>query len=159
MSETACSQEANVVAALRSGQWNDALRAHARNCDQCAETMRVFEWIGAAADQLGRNRPAPDPTYLWLRAEIQARTQRLRAPSPGRFAVLTLVGFVVAMPGALAVIALLPGIHEFVIFASDAMSVAADAVSMVDTIVVATIWVGIPMLLSAIGLAFTRAVR
>ena len=74
MTETFCPYETQMAEAVTSGEWSDELRAHADECQSCGETVAVAAFMRHAAGHLGRSEPAPDPTLIWLKSELAART-------------------------------------------------------------------------------------
>lgn len=67
-----CEHEADVRDLARSNADSPALRAHIDTCAACRETLAVATWMQklAALPVVG---PLPDPTHLWLRAEMLRR--------------------------------------------------------------------------------------
>src|SRR5690606_37182390 len=110
MSEAACSFEAAVVDAARTGEWSAGLREHMHGCAACTESARVTAWLADAAARLGRARPAPDPTYIWLRAEIEKRAKEERASIRRRSGIAAVLALAAAGASAAAVLAALPRI-------------------------------------------------
>jgi hypothetical protein len=70
MNDEPCRFEAEVAEAARSGLWSDALRSHVAGCVSCEETRMVAGFMNRAAAALGRQESAPDPTLIWLKAEL-----------------------------------------------------------------------------------------
>jgi predicted anti-sigma-YlaC factor YlaD len=77
MSRMDCSQEAAIARAVRSGEWNDALQAHLRDCATCRGVQDAARWMQMLAPAPQSSGPLqedlPDPQILWLRAQLSAR--------------------------------------------------------------------------------------
>ena len=82
-SSTGCPEEASVLRAARTGQWDDALDAHAAACPVCGEVALVSTSLRTVAlETEGRHR-LPDPYLVWLKAKLTARqvaSQRTSKP-------------------------------------------------------------------------------
>jgi hypothetical protein len=69
-----CSQETAISRAVRTGDWNDSLRAHADECASCAEIVGASRWMQSlAATQ--HTVALPDASVVWWRAQL-AEKQR-----------------------------------------------------------------------------------
>ena len=68
-----CPREQEVVLALREGSWQDELRAHVAECEQCAEAIMVSE-ILSEADRQAEVRVA-EPGLMWWRMQLRARRE------------------------------------------------------------------------------------
>lgn len=159
MSDQACPYESAVVDAARTGEWPQSLQAHLCECAECADSARVASWLGEVATRLGRNRSAPDPSYLWLRAEIERRAQAEGALSWRRLGLVSLLGLGVSLAGAAATVAVLPKVLATVVAARVWLSGAWAAASAVDMAAIGTAWLGLPMLLAATYLLVLRPPR
>ena len=75
MSHTSCSQESAIARAVRTGEWNEALRAHLRDCATCRGVQEAARWMRALAPQLSAQsqNDLPDPQILWLRAQLSEK--------------------------------------------------------------------------------------
>jgi hypothetical protein len=73
MNHSLCDREDAVHQALGSGQWPDGLREHVSGCPACTDLIVVAQFMGGHSDDLAGERPLPDPSYLWWRAQLQAR--------------------------------------------------------------------------------------
>jgi len=77
MSHTNCSEEGVIARAIRSGEWNESLEAHARECETCRSVRQAAQWMQALAPasllEAGEQTNLPDPQVLWLRAQISER--------------------------------------------------------------------------------------
>jgi hypothetical protein len=76
MSHTSCSQESAIARAVRTGEWNEALRAHLRDCATCRGVQEAARWMQALAAPQPSAQPQnglPDPQILWLRAQLSER--------------------------------------------------------------------------------------
>lgn len=66
----ACPQEAAVLAANRSGHWQDSLAVHFGTCPRCREAVRIGGWMQTLAAASPRHRPLPDPELLWIKSRL-----------------------------------------------------------------------------------------
>lgn len=155
MSTKECPFELAVIKATRNGQWSRDLRAHASGCYACDDAVRVAVWMGSAATRLARTQTLPDPTYLWLRAEIERRTREASAVSRLRVSVLALFCLIVGLLGGAAVLAVLPKMSATV---SGALAVLAEA-SPDQVALIGTVWLGFPLLLATTYLLVFRTRR
>jgi len=73
MSGSTCPFEDEVQRALADGQWSDGLRSHAAGCPVCSDLMTVATFMVAHSDELAGDHELPDPSYLFWRAQLQAR--------------------------------------------------------------------------------------
>jgi hypothetical protein len=159
MSTNECPSVPAVIEAARSGQWSGDLRTHASGCAECGDAARVAVWMGDVATRLARTQTLPDPTYLWLRAEIERRTREANAVSRLRGSLLALLSLTIGLIVAAAVLAVLPQASATV---SDAMTwlrtvpagAAPDYVALIGTV-----WLGFPLLLAATYLLVFRQAR
>jgi hypothetical protein len=78
MTDDFCPYEAKTIDAVRSGDWSDELRAHLAGCETCAEARAVAGFMTRIGDALGRREAAPDPTLIWLKAELARQEERSR---------------------------------------------------------------------------------
>ena len=72
MNHEGCEREMELIGALRRGDLPDDLRDHARSCADCSEAAKVSVWMNALASSAGRQSAPPDPTVLYLKAQIMA---------------------------------------------------------------------------------------
>jgi hypothetical protein len=78
MNRYACDQEQRILAALRSGAWEDGLRAHARECPLCADLLVVAEFLRQEA-VAAKNEPLlPGAGILWWKSQLRAREIAVR---------------------------------------------------------------------------------
>lgn len=161
MSERACPHEPAVVEAARTRQWVQGLEAHVNTCPECADAMRVTAWLRDVAARLGRDRSAPDATYIWLRAEIekQKRARDTDVVSWRRLSAAALPGLAVGLVSAAAIVAVLPGLAVAGAAARSWLSRAFAEASLVDMTVIGTVWLGLPLLLAATYLLVLRPLR
>ena len=69
--------------AARTGQWDDALEAHAAACPACAEAVLISNSLRAIARESEDHKPLPDPYLVWLKAKLterQVASQRAAKP-------------------------------------------------------------------------------
>lgn len=159
MSTEPCRHESAVIEAAQSEEWSESLRAHARVCTECAESVRVAVWMGSVARRLGRNRPAPDPTYIWLKAEIERRAEDAAGVSRRGLSALVLLGLTLGIAGAAAVLAIWPGVSATANATRAWLSTALAEASLVDMTLIGTVWLGLPLMLVATYLLVLRPLR
>ncbi len=78
-----CPQEARVLRAARTGQWDDALEAHAAACPACGEAALVSGSLRTFALETENRNRLPDPYLVWLKAKLterQVASQRASKP-------------------------------------------------------------------------------
>jgi hypothetical protein len=159
MSDRTCSHETAVVESVRTGKWEDGMRSHLHACAVCTEAARVATWIGSVATHLGRDRAAPDPTYIWMRAEIERRKQAERSRSWRRPGMAELLWLAAGLVVAATVLAVLPELSAIATGVSTWLSTAFAETSLVDRTVIGTVWLGLPLVLVAIYLLVLRPLR
>lgn len=78
-----CRFEADVTRAAMRGVWTDELRSHAASCDDCAAAASVAPWMTKFATIADREHLLPDPSVLWLKAQLlraSAAAERVARP-------------------------------------------------------------------------------
>ena len=78
-----CPQEARVLRAVKTGRWDDALKAHAAGCPACGEVALVSGRLLRSALETEDRRRLPDPYLVWLKAQLterQVASQRASKP-------------------------------------------------------------------------------
>lgn len=76
---TACRYEQDVL----RGDWNESLRRHIDGCDECTATASVSAWMTSFANVEDRQHPLPDPTLMYLKAQLLQQTKTVeRATRP-----------------------------------------------------------------------------
>jgi len=79
MNTKPCPFEEAVAAAARSGQWSPELQTHRDGCLTCAELTLVVAALATDAEGLAAiDAPLPDPTPIWLRAQLASREQQFQ---------------------------------------------------------------------------------
>ncbi len=68
-----CPQEMAAIQAKRSGQWDDSLEAHVRDCPHCGESLRISGWMQKLATGVMQHRALPDPELLWIKSQLFSR--------------------------------------------------------------------------------------
>ena len=103
-SSKGCPQEASVLTAARTGQWDEALEAHAAACPACGEVALVSGSLRTFARETEGHHRLPDPYLVWLKAKLterQVASQRASKPwdiaeAMGQFVVaVALAGWLV----------------------------------------------------------------
>jgi hypothetical protein len=69
-----CRFEHHVVIAAVEDRWTEALRTHLATCDDCAAAMAVAPWMESLSSIEERPRPLPNPTIIWLKAQLLRNT-------------------------------------------------------------------------------------
>jgi hypothetical protein len=156
MSVTSCSYETAVGDAVRTGQWSPELRAHAVRCAECSDVARVAEWLGEVATRVLRNQSLPDPTYLWLRAQLERRARETQTVSRPRALALALAGITAGLLAAAAALVVVPAVSEAVGAAGAWLFAALAEAPPVLITLVGTSLVGFPVLLAATYLLVLR---
>ena len=159
MNATSCSYEAAVTDAARSGQWTASLRAHVAGCTECSDLVRVAEWMGNVAARVARTHSLPDPTYLWLRAQLEKRADEARAVPRSRVVALALLSLAIGLLAAAAVLAVLPAVSASVSAAGDWLVAALAESSPALITLIGTSLLGLPCLLAATYLLVLRPLR
>ena len=98
-----CRHEAEVVRAAEQDRWTDALRAHAATCPDCAAAASVAPWLDRFAHISDREHILPDPSIVWLKAQLlrgTADVARISRP----MTVAQLVAYLVVAGGWAAVL-------------------------------------------------------
>jgi hypothetical protein len=66
----ACAYESNVIEAAESGRWSESLRGHVASCESCEAAVSVATWMADFSRQDDREHILPDPTVVWLKAQL-----------------------------------------------------------------------------------------
>ena len=159
MSVTSCPYEARVGDAARSGQWNNTLRTHVTGCVECGDLARVVEWMGNAATRVMRTQSLPDPTYLWLKAQLEKSADQARAVPRSRVVALALSSLVAGLLAAAAVLAVLPTVSATVGAAGIWLFAALAETPPALIVLIGTSLLGLPFLLGATYLLVLRPLR
>jgi hypothetical protein len=65
-----CRHEPEILRAAGDDRWSDALREHVLTCEECAAAAAVAPWIGRFARVGDREHILPDPSLVWLKAQV-----------------------------------------------------------------------------------------
>jgi hypothetical protein len=65
-----CPMERDVIRAAANDAWPEALRGHVATCEDCAAAAEVATWMQGFADDDVREHSLPDPSVLWLKAQL-----------------------------------------------------------------------------------------
>jgi hypothetical protein len=65
-----CRLERDTIAAGKSGQWTDTLRAHLSTCADCSAAAAVAGWMDRLGRTDERQHKLPDPSVVWLKSQI-----------------------------------------------------------------------------------------
>jgi hypothetical protein len=99
MKQANCSQEAAVLEAAQSGNWQEPLREHAAGCAVCREAVATWRWMHELAGDSGGEGELPDAALVWRRAQLleklnerEAQAEKLREAMDGmQMALMVLV--------------------------------------------------------------------
>jgi hypothetical protein len=116
---------------------------------------RVAGWIGDLAAQLRRDQAQPDPTYVWLKAQIERRAAEARAASRRRLSFQALVGLAGGLAGSAAVLAALPETSAALAWLVAALMRAPPS----QITLLGSVWLGLPLFLATTYLLVFRAAR
>jgi len=78
-----CRFEPQVTEAASSDRWTDQLRQHVISCSDCRAVAAVAPWMSRFANVRDREHLLPDPTVLWLKAQLlrsSAAAERIARP-------------------------------------------------------------------------------
>lgn len=77
MKQTHCVFEEKIAKASRSGEWSDALLAHAADCRSCAEVALVASYLFSSNDAVDLNAELPDAGRIWRKAQVASNVEAL----------------------------------------------------------------------------------
>ena len=77
MNQHKCPEEAGVLEAVRSREWDGTLESHLEDCATCRDTARAAQWMHTFTESHEASRALPDPELVWLKAQL-ARKQAER---------------------------------------------------------------------------------
>ena len=93
-----CRFEADVLHAASEDRWNDSLRRHLTECDDCVATVAVAPWMSRFARISDREHILPDPQIVWLKAKLlQGTADVARVSRP--LTILQMVAYLVVAGG------------------------------------------------------------
>ena len=104
MTQDACQFEHDTSRAVRTGEWTDALRAHVGNCADCRQTRAVASLMARTAKAFGRHAPAPDPTLILIKAELEQRALRERQAARHKLIGIGLSSLAVVTSASIAMV-------------------------------------------------------
>jgi len=67
-----------IVSAQRLGAWSEEQRAHLAACPHCSEALRVAQALRLQTSQSAPLFHAPNPHWVWQRAQKRIRERALR---------------------------------------------------------------------------------
>jgi len=73
MKQMNCPQEAAVTKAVRTGNWEESLTAHAAACAVCQEVIQTASWMQSLARSPETISTLPDASLLWWKARLSER--------------------------------------------------------------------------------------
>lgn len=159
MSESTCRYEAAVVDAALTGVWEKDLRAHVSRCAECADSARVTAWLEDVATRLGRHESAGDPSYIWLRAEIERRAREENASTLRRSGIAAVLGLAVAGGGAAAVLYAMPQVAAVAMAVRTGLAGVLRKAPLLDLTLISSGWLGLAVLLVGTYLLVLRPQR
>lgn len=84
-----CRHEADVLRAAQDDRWNDSLRSHLLECEECVAAMSVAPWMSRFSRMSDRDHILPDPSIIFLKAQLLRGTaDAARLSRPLSFAQL-----------------------------------------------------------------------
>jgi hypothetical protein len=78
MNRQSCDREQRILAAQRSGAWEDDLRDHARDCPLCADVLVVAEFLQQEAIAAKDAPHLPSAGLVWWKSQLRAREMAVR---------------------------------------------------------------------------------
>ena len=69
-----CAHETNVLQAAAEDRWTEALRGHVSECADCAAAAAAAPWMVRFSRMSDRERRLPDPSIVWLKAQLMRGT-------------------------------------------------------------------------------------
>ena len=93
-----CRFEPEVLHASVEDRWNESLRRHLLECDDCVEAAAAAPWLTRFAKVGDREHLLPDPQIVWLKAQLlQGTSDVARLSGPINF--VQLVSYLVVAGG------------------------------------------------------------
>lgn len=124
MNTKPCPHEEAVTIAARSGDWSPELKVHRDGCLVCAELTLVVAALAADADELASiDSPLPDPSPIWLRAQLASRERQYHRATR---AIVWVQRAAIAVACAVG-IAFAPGLWELVSGAFSGLDLSISA--------------------------------
>jgi hypothetical protein len=128
-----CEREQQVIHATRNGLWTSSLRAHLRDCAQCAQTELIATSLEESAATLQRQVDLPPAGLIWHRAQarrrVDAQQRATRRPFlivgvlSGLYAAVLLLWGLLQLPHSVArLLVTSPGLNSNVLLAGAALS-------------------------------------
>jgi hypothetical protein len=115
--------------------------------------------MGNVATRVTQTQSLPDPTYLWLRAQLEKRAEKARAVPRSRIVALALASLVVGLLAAVAVLAALPTVSARLTAAGSWLFATLAETSPALIVLIGTSALGLPCLLGATYLLVLRPSR
>jgi hypothetical protein len=66
----ACRFEPEVLRAATEDRWTESLRRHLIECDDCVAATAAAPWMSQFARSSDREHVLPDPSIVWLKAQL-----------------------------------------------------------------------------------------
>lgn len=93
-----CPHESNVLRAAAEDRWTEALRGHVADCTDCAAAAAAAPWMSRFARISDREHILPDPSIVFLKAQLMrgvADVARVSRP----ITVVQLLGYFLVAAG------------------------------------------------------------
>lgn len=65
-----CRFESDVLRAASEDRWTESLRRHLTECDDCVAAAAAAPWMSRFASVSDREHVLPDPSIVWLKAQL-----------------------------------------------------------------------------------------
>jgi hypothetical protein len=65
-----CRFESDVLRAASEDRWTESLRRHLTECDDCVAAAATAPWMSRFARVSDREHVLPDPSIVWLKAQL-----------------------------------------------------------------------------------------
>lgn len=65
-----CRFESDVLRAATEDRWTESLRRHLTECDDCVAAAAAAPWMSRFARVSDREHVLPDPSIVWLKAQL-----------------------------------------------------------------------------------------
>jgi hypothetical protein len=76
MKQMNCAQEAAVTKAVRTGNWEESLTAHAATCAVCRDIIEAASWMQALARSPEAISTLPEASLLWWKARLSEKQEK-----------------------------------------------------------------------------------
>jgi hypothetical protein len=94
MKTTGCELESQIVQALATNGISDSARQHLLGCEGCRNAVAADAWMKEYARQPVEMLRLPDPSLIWLKAQLMSQGKELERATSS-FSVVQSLGFAV----------------------------------------------------------------